>query len=243
MHASALGDADHSEAADEPLEAQVMTDVLTDPRSQPSARRAQTRARLMTAAVNVFAERGIIGASVEEICESAGFTRGAFYSNFSGKDDLVVALLRHEMDTQYSAAQQAIATMKAAAGPDQSALSLVSTALAAYEEAGRAGPEWVLTQQELLLHAARVPEIRAAYLVFSAECLKQVSTLLRGAIAHVGLEFTIPFEDAITLLTATHDQMLMASLLSGDQPDSHPIRVLLLAITRPVSGADPGATS
>ena len=40
-----------------------------------SARRARTRQRLMAAAVQVFAERGVIGSSVEEICEAAGFTR------------------------------------------------------------------------------------------------------------------------------------------------------------------------
>ena len=48
----------------------------------------------MAAATSVFADRGIIGASVEEICEAAGFTRGAFYSNFADKDALVLALIR-----------------------------------------------------------------------------------------------------------------------------------------------------
>ena len=41
-----------------------------------SPRRANTRERLITAAMHVFAERGVNGASVEEICEAAGFTRG-----------------------------------------------------------------------------------------------------------------------------------------------------------------------
>ena len=47
-----------------------------------TARRAATRERLIDAAIDVFAEKGVLGASVEEICEDAGFTRGAFYSNF-----------------------------------------------------------------------------------------------------------------------------------------------------------------
>jgi AcrR family transcriptional regulator len=42
-----------------------------------SARRTRTRQRLMAAAVAVFAGRGVIGSSVEEICEAAGFTRGS----------------------------------------------------------------------------------------------------------------------------------------------------------------------
>ena len=92
-----------------------MTDLLA-PEPRVSARRAQTRDKLMAAAVSVFAARGIIGASVEEICEAAGFTRGAFYSNFADKDALVLALIQADIDSQYAAAEQAIAAMKTAAG-------------------------------------------------------------------------------------------------------------------------------
>ena len=212
-----------------------MTEVLTEQATRPSARRAQTRARLMDAAVAVFAERGIIGASVEEICEGAGFTRGAFYSNFSGKDELVVALLRHEMETQYSAAEHAIELMKVAAQQARSAEDLISLTLTAFEDAGRAGRDWVLTRQELLLHAARVPEVRVAYQVFSDECLKQLSSLIADAVAHAGLEFSVSFEDALSLLSATHQQAQMATLLTDAPLDYGPLRVLVLAITRPVT--------
>jgi AcrR family transcriptional regulator len=210
-----------------------MTDVLTERASRPSARRTQTRERLMTAAIRVFAERGIIGASVEEISEQAGFTRGAFYSNFSDKDELVVALLRHEIETQYTAAEHAIAVMKEAAGSEQSAEGLVAIALAAFEDAGRTGRDWFLTQQELLLYAARVPQVREAYVVFSDECLKQFSGLIMDAVSYAGREFSVSFADALTLLSATHHQVHMSAVLSGGQPDSRPMRVLLLAITRP----------
>jgi AcrR family transcriptional regulator len=212
-----------------------MTEVLTEQATRPSARRAQTRARLMDAAVAVFAERGIIGASVEEICEGAGFTRGAFYSNFSGKDELVVALLRHEMETQYSAAEHAIELMKVAAQQARSAEDLISLTLTAFEDAGRAGRDWVLTRQELLLHAARVPEVRVAYQVFSDECLKQLSSLIADAVAHAGLEFSVSFEDALSLLSATHQQAQMATLLTDAPLDYGPLRVLVLAITRPTT--------
>lgn len=47
-----------------------------DPRRSP--RREATRQRILDAAREVFAERGVIGGTVEDICERAGFTRGAF---------------------------------------------------------------------------------------------------------------------------------------------------------------------
>ena len=51
--------------------------------------RAATRAKLIESAGEVFAERGFYGASVEEITERAGFSRGAFYSNFASREELL----------------------------------------------------------------------------------------------------------------------------------------------------------
>ena len=119
-----------------------------------TARRAQTRDRLLAAASSVFAERGIIGASVEEVCEAAGFTRGAFYSNFADKDELVLVLIQQSIAGQYAAAEQAIAEATSAPGRVD-AEDLVSHALAAFVSAGRPARESILTEQELLLYAAR----------------------------------------------------------------------------------------
>jgi AcrR family transcriptional regulator len=55
--------------------------------------RAQTRTALLAAAARVIARRGYAGASVEAITEAAGFSRGAFYSNFATKEELVLELL------------------------------------------------------------------------------------------------------------------------------------------------------
>ncbi len=54
--------------------------------------RALTRQRLLQAAEEVFSERGFHGASIEEIVERAGYTSGAFYSNFESKEELFLAL-------------------------------------------------------------------------------------------------------------------------------------------------------
>ena len=58
-------------------------------------RRQQTRDVLIAAATEVFAQRGYEGASLEEIAETAGFTRGAIYKNFVGKEDLFFAVTDH----------------------------------------------------------------------------------------------------------------------------------------------------
>ncbi|MFA1543294.1 TetR/AcrR family transcriptional regulator [Actinomadura monticuli] len=63
-----------------------------DPRPR-RARREQTRTALLAAAERLWAERGIHGASLDDIAAAAGLTKGAVYSNFAGKTDLLLALM------------------------------------------------------------------------------------------------------------------------------------------------------
>lgn len=59
-------------------------------------RQALTRERLLEVAAEVFTERGYRATSLERIAERAGFSKGAVYSNFVGKEELVLELLdRH----------------------------------------------------------------------------------------------------------------------------------------------------
>src|ERR1035441_9340285 len=52
-----------------------------------------TQEKLLGAAAKLFARRGVAGASIEEIAETAGFSRGAFHANFKSKDDLFLTLV------------------------------------------------------------------------------------------------------------------------------------------------------
>jgi len=65
-------------------------------RTRPT--RDDTRDKLFEAAARVFEEQGINAASIEAIAAAAGFTRGAFYSNFASKDELIVAMLEDHVE-------------------------------------------------------------------------------------------------------------------------------------------------
>jgi AcrR family transcriptional regulator len=65
-------------------------------RTRPT--RDETRDKLFEAAARVFEEQGIGGASVEAIAAAAGFTRGAFYSNFKSMDELIIAMLEDHVE-------------------------------------------------------------------------------------------------------------------------------------------------
>ena len=65
-------------------------------RTRPT--RDDTREKLFEAAARVFEDQGIGGASIEAIAAAAGFTRGAFYSNFKSKDELIIAMLEDHVE-------------------------------------------------------------------------------------------------------------------------------------------------
>jgi AcrR family transcriptional regulator len=65
-------------------------------RTRPT--RDDTREKLFEAAARVFEEQGIGGASIEAIAAAAGFTRGAFYSNFKSRDELIIAMLENHVE-------------------------------------------------------------------------------------------------------------------------------------------------
>jgi AcrR family transcriptional regulator len=65
-------------------------------RTRPT--RDDTCEKLFEAAARVFEEQGIGGASIEAIAAAAGFTRGAFYSNFDSKDELIIAMLEDHVE-------------------------------------------------------------------------------------------------------------------------------------------------
>jgi AcrR family transcriptional regulator len=113
------------------------------PRAESQAR---TRERLLAAAAELFAERGVNGASVEQIAERAGYTRGAFYGNFTGKPDLVVALLEQRTEHEY-------AEVAARAGePDR--------LRAWHRDRATGAADWLALRLELLRYAVREqPEI------------------------------------------------------------------------------------
>jgi AcrR family transcriptional regulator len=65
-------------------------------RTRPT--RNDTREKLFEAAARVFEQQGIGGASIEAIATAAGFTRGAFYSNYNSKDELIIAMLEDHVE-------------------------------------------------------------------------------------------------------------------------------------------------
>lgn len=199
-----------------------------------SPRRERTRQRLMAAAESVIAEKGFAAASVEEICERAGFTRGAFYSNFDTKDDLALALLRANADGYLAGADRAIAAALAHRADDDPVEDLIERAVDTFVATQPSERTQLLLEAELKLHAARNPDFGAAYARFDAEMTRLFGATIRDTLGSRGLCLVIEPHQAIEMLHAVHSVASMDSLLPGGgrARQSASMKTLLLALVR-----------
>ncbi len=68
---------------------------MTATRTHPEVAPHESKAKLLNAALYVIRARGYSATRVEDICESAGLTKGSFFHHFKGKEDLAVAAAEH----------------------------------------------------------------------------------------------------------------------------------------------------
>jgi AcrR family transcriptional regulator len=158
----------------------------TAPSAAPriSARRQATRDRVLEAASEVFAERGFHGATVEDICERAGFTRGAFYSNFGSKDDLVVELSRRHAEALVDRIRRASKREHASAD------EVLRDVFAALADDRR--ERWLVLTTEFTLHAIRDADARRAWAAQQRRVRDELVSVVDEAVSRQGLTLPIP---------------------------------------------------
>ncbi|WP_025132494.1 TetR/AcrR family transcriptional regulator [Leucobacter sp. PH1c] len=188
----------------------------------PSARRQETRTRLLDAAVEVFAEEGLQGAAVEAICARAGFTRGAFYSNFESKEQLFLELLTREFERRaVDLADKAIElepTLRERNGcvsPTEAAGYIVQF-FAPSDDA----TAWFVLEAEFLLLAMRDPSLAPGHHDFMDDFYASISGVVERVLAAAGRRFVIPAERAMPVLSGVYEQALRAAALQGADPSS-----------------------
>jgi AcrR family transcriptional regulator len=114
-------------------------------------RREMTKRHLMDAAAVVFARDGFHGASLDDVAATAGFTKGAVYSNFAGKEDLFLAVFEERFAREQSEMQQALTEQEQPyeLGDETEAFNRVRGVIDRTEEAARKLAECVRRQREM----------------------------------------------------------------------------------------------
>lgn len=179
-------------------------------REEGGGRGSQTRARLIAAAAEVFAEHGIARASLEEISRRAGYTRGAFHWHFSTKEELLLAVLRERL------AQRIAATDRVA----ESAQNLLE-----FNREQRASTpsfasgerrDWALLLLEFWLTAARDPRLLEEAAALKAQARSAIERQLTQLAEASGVSLPIPAATMAAALIALEDGFALQELLAPD---------------------------
>ncbi|MFJ8156456.1 TetR/AcrR family transcriptional regulator [Streptomyces sp. NPDC094468] len=172
-------------------------------------RRGRTRARLLDAAFTVFAAKGFGRVSIEEVCEAAGFSRGAFYSNFATLDELFFALYRDRAGLIARQVADALA-------PDRPDLD-VAASVDRVTDVLLLDVDWLLVKTDFLVHAARDPAVAEALLDHRARLRQAIADRLFRAHGHAPVPAVLGGADgAAHAVVAAYDGVTTQLLLDRD---------------------------
>ncbi len=170
--------------------------------------REETHLRLLRGAAIVFAAKGIGASTIEDVCNEAGFSRGAFYSNFESKDELVLALLDFNLAENTEDLEHYIETVD------------IADFLVALDSGERARTSPLVGQPalyvELVMHAYRNPENRERLVDYQRRSFAATKTLLERIVELEGKDFPGGIDNAVALILAFDIGLSFNQLLDPD---------------------------
>ena len=194
------------------------------PRLSRAESQALTRSRLVEVARDLFLREGYAKTSLERVAEEAGFSKGAVYSNFAGKADLVDAMVSENLRTNLDVGLAAV----------ESGWSMAERARSLGDELSRsflAQPEWHLLFVELWQRAVRTERRDGTLLRHRRELHDTITAAIEANAAETGTTLPLPAAQLATVLLALSHGFSMEQQLDPDHvPDDLFGRVLALLV-------------
>ena len=166
---------------------------------------------MLAAARSVFARRGLRGASLEEIAEEAGVSRGAVYYNFDDKERLFLALLRERCLARAERLEH-LAAQGHEAGPD---IRRVATR---FLEDAEGDAEWTRLFSEFTALAAERPELRAELAEELAACREAIARILERRLRDLGVASEMPMTELAAVTAALANGLALERLADPTLP-------------------------
>jgi AcrR family transcriptional regulator len=200
-----------------------------------SERKEQIRADLIAAAKDVFLRRGYHQASLEEISAEAGWSKGAVFSNFSGKDDLFMAVIEaHNREQHEAHAIQIRAGGTLAGGLAAGGRGLADVLVRV--------PGWTPLLVQFWTHASHNPDLRKRVSDAHEDLLDEYALIISELAARDGLEFVAPAREvarsAASLVRGLALERLLDPSSVSDQRLEELFSAHVLSFTRPRSGSE-----
>jgi AcrR family transcriptional regulator len=159
--------------------------------------REVTRQRLIESAGSVFCRLGFEAAPIDVIAEEAGYSRGAFYSNFESKDELFVELLGHHLDAEVETLSHALDRIK-------SADDLAPAIERRYRVLGEDN-SWCLLTTEFQLYTMRGGMMADQFGDIYESCRQRIGELLATHFERLGIESSLtPYEFGVSQIALAH---------------------------------------
>jgi AcrR family transcriptional regulator len=172
-------------------------------------RKERTRGELVAAALAVFLEHGFHGSSLDEIADRAGYSRGAVYSNFAGKDELFLAVL----DAQFEQRARVLADVLLDERRLEESYRAVARSMVAADEGE---PRWTPLLLEFWAYASRRPALRAAVAERRERFFTVIAELIDELGARHGVSFAIPSKEIARGTNALARGIALDRLLDPD---------------------------
>jgi AcrR family transcriptional regulator len=175
-------------------------------------RQARTRQDLLDAAARVFIRRGFQGASIAAIAADAGYTRGAFYSNFESKEQLFVELLQQRVYDNY---RRLLARVPGDLSPVESLRWTVRELMESYRRAENA---WLFELWlECLAHVVRHPEFASLAATFWRGTRTTIATQWEDFFRKQGRELPVDARHIAVALTALDIGLAVQNLVDREE--------------------------
>jgi AcrR family transcriptional regulator len=197
-------------------------------RRQP---RAQTREELLDAAARVIARRGFHGASVEAVSEEAGFSTGALYSNFAGKEALFLTLYEERVERR----RRELRELVARSDDPEAGLGAAAANVSSLMDKDR---DWFLLYFEFVLHAAREPAFAKRFAGVRDDGLAELASGIADGLSRAGVASSVDADQlARSIRALTYGLALDRLVGAGTASDVDLSDVLPLIFRGAIAGA------
>lgn len=159
-------------------------------------RRDLTRTALLDAAAETFARRGFSAASLDEIAEAAGFTRGAITFNFGTKEELFLAVIERHNEALFAAYAQTLARSPGQTAPASEEIAAVWTRFEASDT------DTLMLVLELRLYALRNPDAKDKIAAFERRMEDAVGRFVAEQAAAAQVQLPLPADELGAILYA-----------------------------------------
>jgi len=182
--------------------------------------RAQTRERLIETAQQLFVSNGYGGASIRDIADKAGYSQGAFYSNFSSKEDVLLELLRRHMEAEATQLSRVL-------GNDRQEPGQLLAELEAWASTLNHDADWCMLSIELQLHAHRSQTFAAEYQKVWSEHRSEIGRVIRQLFDKLGRTPPAPQDELAAAFMALSHGLALQRMTTRPDPSGRLIMVFL----------------